>query len=80
MITITLSLFRMGLSLSIFCCTHTVMNLEDYNLKVVTRADKMCGLNPISVCVINGTDYVCNPGETEDEKIYIPVEIISKMV
>lgn len=56
------------------------MNLEDYNLKVVTRADKMCGLNPISVCVINGTDYVCNPGETEDEKIYIPVEIISKMV
>ena len=50
------------------------MNLEDYNLKVVTRTDKMCALSPINVCVINGIDYTCNPGETEDEKIYIPME------
>jgi len=50
------------------------MELKDYNLKVVTIERRGFALQPISNCVISGREYMCNPDETAEEKLYIPVE------
>ena len=50
------------------------MELKDYNLKVVTVNDRGCALQPISTCTINNKKYTCNTDETEEEKIFIPIE------
>ena len=50
------------------------MELKDYNLKVVTVNERGCALQPISTCTINTKKYTCNTDETEEEKIFIPIE------
>ena len=50
------------------------MELKDYNLKVVTVNERGCALQPISTCTINNKKYTCNTDETEEEKIFIPIE------
>ena len=49
------------------------MELSSYNLKAVGIEGRGCSLQPISECIVNGRKYTCDPQETDEEKIYIPV-------
>lgn len=50
------------------------MSLKDYNLTLVNIEGRGVALQPISECQINDAVYKCDSSETDEEKLYIPID------